>query len=612
MNFNEIPFQLLSIGVLLVSALLMGKLFARLGVGEITGQILGGVLVNPSFLHWFGVGSPAYHDAFASLKFMMFAIFSLTVFALGEEMSFERVRKAGRDTLAITLVQILVTFVLVLVLFLLFGGDGTPVVHAFIIATVGLATAPVALFILIKRMGIEGDLRIKATNIVVVSNVVQIVLFSICIQFALDVEGGESATLLRALARVTKEIALSLAIGAAIFLVLKTAIRETPLEPLPYRSDETTELGFLRFFFEDSPTPSLEVLLLVFGLICAGAALAWTLGLPFLITSLAAGMLVANFHSRRVFDSLFIGNITPILNLVFFALVGASLRLETYSLQILFYVFLYVVGRGAGKFFGTWLGCKMTRQDPKIAYCLPMLMLPQAGLAAVQVAFISFALPQGERVFQIVIPGMIVFEVGGILVSERALRKWKSWVVGEAKILRGRTAVVSDDAVLTRILTENDVIVPLSAHNKAEVLNEMLGRLVENEHIAPQVKHGLFREFLRRERIQSTGIGDGVAIPHIRTALVDKMSCVLGIKRDHPVEYKAIDDKPVSLVFLFLSPEKETGNHLRLLSEISYVLRDAREREILLGAGNASEAYRILTDYCKTWPQEKAGSPSGV
>ena len=118
-------------------------------------------------------------------------------------------------------------------------------------------------------------------------------------------------------------------------------------------------------------------------------------------------MLVANFHTRRVFDSLFIGNITTLFNLIFFALIGASLRLDTYNINILFFVILYVFGRGAGKFFGTMVGCKITRQDLKIAKCMPMLMLPQAGLAAVQVAFIGMTLSNGEFIFQTVIPAMI-------------------------------------------------------------------------------------------------------------------------------------------------------------------------------------------------------------
>lgn len=569
----------------------MGKLFARLGAGEIAGQILGGLLINPYFLMRLGFASREYQQAFGSFKFLMFAVFSLIVFGLGEEMHIERMKKAGRDTFAISIIQVTLTFSLISILFFLVG---TSLILSLIIGTVGVATAPAALFILIKTMGIEGDLRYKTGNIVVLSNVIQVIMFSIFLQIASDAETGKILIPAKILGVMFKEMGLAVIVGMIIFGVLKLAVKDIKLEAMPTPSSDKTGLGFLRFIFEDTPTPSLEIFLLILGLICAGSAIAWSLGLPFLITSLTAGVLVANFHSRRVFDSLFIGNVTPLLNLIFFALVGASLRLDAYNFKILFYVLLYVIGRAVGKFIGTRIGCKITQQDLKITKCLPMLMLPQAGLAAVQVAFIGMALSEGEFIFQIVIPAMIVFEVGGILASEHALKRWKSWVIGEERILKGEGVLEKERSLLSSTLKENNIKIPLIGTDKIQVINEMLDYLVDNGEIEKKTKDYLFNEVIQREKIQSTGIGDGIAIPHTRSELVDRLICALGIKKDEGISFNSIDGIPVNILFLFISPEKETGAHLKLLSEISFVLRKRKNRELLKNMTKREEVYNFF------------------
>jgi len=591
MNIVSIPHQLLYLGLLLLSALLMGKLFARLGVGEITGQILGGLMVNPYILVHLGIASEECHRAFSGFKFLMFAVFSLIVFALGEEMHIDRIRKTGKGVLVITFVQMIFTFGFVFIPFFLIN---IPLIHALIIGTVGVATAPAALFILIRKMGIEGDLRYKVANIVVLSNVIQIIVFSIFVQIALDMETGSVVIPARVLGAMTKEIGFAFLLGVIMFGILKLALRETSLEIVPEPSNQKTGLGFLRFVFEDTPTPSLEIFLLILGLVCFGSAIAWNLGLPFLITSLTAGILVANFHTRRVFDSLSLDNITPLLNLVFFALVGASLRLDTYNSDILLYLFLYIAGRGMGKFFGTRAGCRITQQDPKITECLPMLMLPQAGLAAVQVVFVSMVLSKGEIIFQTVIPAMIIFEVGGILASEHALKRWKSWVIGEEGMLRGKEVIGMEKTLVKSLLKESNIKIPLIGVNKVEVMGEILECLVDSGEIDKKIKSDIMKELGRRERIQSTGIGHGIAIPHIRTELVNNFVCALGIKKNEGVRFKSIDGEPVNIVFLFLSPERKTGEHLKLLSEISFILRKKENRETLMSLTTKEEVFNFF------------------
>jgi len=80
--------------------------------------------------------------------------------------------------------------------------------------------------------------------------------------------------------------------------------------------------------------------------------------------------LFANFHSHAIFALLKIENITPILNLGFFALIGVSIDLSVLNSSLVWLAVMYVVTRMAGKIFGTWLGCRIMKEELKITACL--------------------------------------------------------------------------------------------------------------------------------------------------------------------------------------------------------------------------------------------------
>lgn len=103
----------------------------------------------------------------------------------------------------------------------------------------------------------------------------------------------------------------------------------------------------------------------------------------------------------------------------------------------------------------------------------------------------------------------------------------------------------------------------------------------------------LYTRLLERERLGSTGIGDGVAIPHCR--LTDHSSVIAAmIKLEHPIDYDAIDDKPVDLIFALLVPENECENHLQTLSSIAEVMMNPEAREALRQASTNDQLYQTL------------------
>jgi mannitol/fructose-specific phosphotransferase system IIA component (Ntr-type) len=593
MNIELVPHQLLYFGAMLLCAYFMGKLFLHLGLGEVTGQLLGGLLVSPYLWSRLNFISVDFINAFDSLRFFIFLFLGLVAFGLGEELHYDRIKEVGLKSYIICFMQAIFTFVLVSIAFLFLGFS--PLI-ALIIGSIGVATAPAALFILMNKMTIEGELRSKLANIVVLDDVLEIIIFSTLVQIALFVGKGEKIIFGKAVIALSWEILFSLLIGFGIFIFLKLFVKEIKLETTPAPSQEATGLGFLRFVFHDRPSPSVEIFVVLAGIIVFSSALAWEFHLPFLLTITFSGFLIANYHSRRIFDSLFIGNITPFINLIFFGLIGSSVNLATFNFATIKFVGIYILMRSIGKIGGTWLGCKMTHQDIKLANVLPLLMLPQAGVSAVEVAFVSIVLPQGSQILQIIIPAILIFEIGGIFLSEQVLQLWKSWVIGEADAI-SRRIPLGKYSLLASLLEEEDINFPFMAENKAEAISGLLEILVKRGKIKQSDHKAILQEFLYREKIQSTGIGDNIAIPHIRSDKVNELVCAMGIIPDKGIDFSAIDSKEVNIIFLFISPADDSSIHLKLLSEIAFICRNPKNRDIIKSLSSKKDIVNFFKNF---------------
>ncbi|OPY72118.1 MAG: PTS system fructose-specific EIIABC component [Syntrophorhabdus sp. PtaU1.Bin050] len=142
-------------------------------------------------------------------------------------------------------------------------------------------------------------------------------------------------------------------------------------------------------------------------------------------------------------------------------------------------------------------------------------------------------------------------------------------------------------------LQESCVIDDLKGKTKEDVLVELVGALksaglIENEREVVNV-------ILEREKLGSTGIGDGVAIPHGKLKGLRKIICVFGRSIDG-VDFDAIDSRPVHIFFLLLAPENSASLHLKMLSRISKLLRDPSFRKKLLELGDNHDLYRSVVE----------------
>jgi PTS system nitrogen regulatory IIA component len=126
---------------------------------------------------------------------------------------------------------------------------------------------------------------------------------------------------------------------------------------------------------------------------------------------------------------------------------------------------------------------------------------------------------------------------------------------------------------------------------------DVLIALAENLGKAPQVKNRqeLTQEILRREELMSTAIGRGIAIPHIRLSSVTDLVVSIGVSRTDIVDFQALDDEPVRLVFMIAAAYNQHAYYLQTLSFFSARLKNRELRNSLLNAGTAEEVLGILT-----------------
>jgi PTS system nitrogen regulatory IIA component len=146
---------------------------------------------------------------------------------------------------------------------------------------------------------------------------------------------------------------------------------------------------------------------------------------------------------------------------------------------------------------------------------------------------------------------------------------------------------------ITDILPESLVIPALQGHTKEEIIRELA------EHMAtvhPEIDARRLVDVLwERERLGSTAIGDGIAIPHGK---LPGVKTVLGAFGRHVggVDFQSLDDNPSKLFFLLVAPEDSVGLHLKALARVSRLLKDPEFRTRLLTAPDRAELYRIIRE----------------
>ena len=140
------------------------------------------------------------------------------------------------------------------------------------------------------------------------------------------------------------------------------------------------------------------------------------------------------------------------------------------------------------------------------------------------------------------------------------------------------------------LITPSSVISGLKANGKKQLLQELAAKAAE---LSGQSERTILEILQQREKLGSTGVGNGIAIPHGKLPKLDRLIGLFA-RLDRPIDFEALDDAPVDLVFLLLAPENAGADHLKALARVARLLRDPDIARKLRGSRDAEALYAVL------------------
>lgn len=144
---------------------------------------------------------------------------------------------------------------------------------------------------------------------------------------------------------------------------------------------------------------------------------------------------------------------------------------------------------------------------------------------------------------------------------------------------------------ITEFLDKKGIKIGLESSEKEDTLKELVDVLAEVQDIGD--KKSILKALVERESLGSTGIGQGIAIPHGKTEKIKELVAVLGISKKG-INFEALDGEPVYIFFLLVAPKETAGPHLKALAQISRLLRDTYFCELLRRCNTPDEVYELI------------------
>lgn len=145
---------------------------------------------------------------------------------------------------------------------------------------------------------------------------------------------------------------------------------------------------------------------------------------------------------------------------------------------------------------------------------------------------------------------------------------------------------------INELISAESVIPNLRASSKKQALQDLARRAAD---ITGLHERAIFDVLMERERLGTTGVGNGIAIPHGKMANLDRLYGLFA-RLEKSVDFHSIDEQPVDLIFLLLAPESAGADHLKALARVSRLLRDGSVCEKLRGTNDAEALFALLTE----------------
>ena len=147
--------------------------------------------------------------------------------------------------------------------------------------------------------------------------------------------------------------------------------------------------------------------------------------------------------------------------------------------------------------------------------------------------------------------------------------------------------------MITDFLKEDCILINMKSREKKGALSELLKLLETNNYIKDS--NEILETILEREKLGSTGIGQGIAVPHAKTDQIENLVGAVGISNSG-ISFDSLDGEPVNIIFLIIAPTKSIGLHLKALAKIARLLKNRTFRNALRNAKTPSEVIQIIKE----------------
>ncbi|HHT44732.1 MAG TPA: cation:proton antiporter [Fastidiosipila sp.] len=377
----------LSIAILI--GIVGGRAANLLKLPNVSGYIIAGLLIGPSFAHLFNASE------MAGLSIISEIALAAIAFSIGSEFRWADIKKTGKDVLLITTAEVIGAVLLVFLV--MFGIFRQPFAFSLIIASMSAATAPAGILMVIRELKAQGPLVRTILPVVAIDDALGIMVFGISLSIVRLTTGAESFSVFQIIWAPLYEILGSILLG--------------------------TIIGFVMSFLSPRTKGRDELLSLVLAFILLGTGAAKWMGVSPLLTCMMIGAVLVNVkqNANRVFN--LISDFTPPINLLFFTIAGASLDLSILSKVGLIGVG-YILARAAGKIVGATIGARYVKATKKVVKYLGMSLLTQGGISIGLSLIVARELPRySESIITVILFSVLFYEIAGPVLAKIAIQR---------------------------------------------------------------------------------------------------------------------------------------------------------------------------------------------
>ncbi len=375
------------LSIVLFSGLLAGKIVRLFKLPNVTGYLLAGLVLGPSFL------GLVPHDVLSNLGFLSEIALGFIAFSIGCEFKVSYFKRVGFTPVVIALFEALTAVLFVAGGLILAGYD---LAFSIVLGAIAAATAPAATIMVIRQYNAKGPLTETLLSVVALDDAVALVGFGIATAVAQMILTHQSGNLLQAIVYPLLEVGGSLLLGGLLGFLFSI--------PLKYYKEDSNRLSWL------------------LGFVFLAIVAATKFELSVLLTCMAMGGVFCNISRRTTTILKIQESITPPLFLVFFVLSGAELDIRILS-SIGAVGIIYLLARSSGKIVGAFIGSTIMKAEPKIQKYLGFTLLPQAGVAIGLSLVAQNIIPEyAQTIRAVVLCATLIYEMIGPSVSKLALK----------------------------------------------------------------------------------------------------------------------------------------------------------------------------------------------